>query len=138
MCDLRPARLKVSARDALERARRVAERMPGWTITMTDADGGAIEASPHAPVRFKDDIAIRVRPDGAAESPHRHALEVAAGARDIGTNANRIRTFISRVEAATAAELRSGDSDASRASLAAPIDDAVALSRSHRRLVVSL
>jgi uncharacterized protein (DUF1499 family) len=98
--DLRPARLKVPARDALERARRVAERMPGWTITATDADGGTIEAVATTRVfGFQDDIVIRVRPDGASESHVDMRSKSRDGRGDLGTNANRIRTFVGAVEA---------------------------------------
>lgn len=99
--DLHPARLKVPPRDALERARRVAERMPGWTITATDADGGTIEAVDVTRVfGFQDDIVIRVRPEGAAESRVDMRSKSRVGRGDMGTNVRRIRAYITALEAA--------------------------------------
>lgn len=98
--DLRAAHLKVGARDALERARRVAEQMPSWTITATDPDSGTIEAVATTRVfGFQDDIAIRVRPDGPSESHVDIRSKSRVGQGDMGTNANRIRTFVTVVEA---------------------------------------
>lgn len=97
--DLRPARVKANPTDALERARRVAEGMPDWRITTTDADAGTIEAV--ATTRlfgFQDDIVIRVRPDGPSDSRIDMRSKSRDGRGDLGTNANRIRTFIAAVE----------------------------------------
>jgi uncharacterized protein (DUF1499 family) len=99
--DLHPARLNVPPRDALERARRVAERMPGWTITATDADGGTIEAVDVTRVfGFQDDIVIRVRPEGTSGSRIDMRSKSRAGRGDMGTNARRIRAYITALEAA--------------------------------------
>jgi uncharacterized protein (DUF1499 family) len=97
--DLRPARVKANPTDALERARRAAERMPAWQITATDADGGTIEAVATTRVfGFQDDIVIRVRADGPTESRIDMRSKSRDGRGDLGTNANRIRTFIAAVE----------------------------------------
>jgi uncharacterized protein (DUF1499 family) len=97
--DLRPARVRASATDALERARRAAEGMEDWRITATDADGGTIEAVATTRVfGFQDDIVIRVRADGPAESRIDMRSKSRDGRGDLGTNANRIRSFIAAVE----------------------------------------
>jgi uncharacterized protein (DUF1499 family) len=99
--DLRPARVKAGAADALERARRVAERTPDWKITATDADGGTIEAVATTRVfGFQDDIVIRVRADGPSESRIDIRSKSRDGRGDLGTNANRIRRFVAAVEEA--------------------------------------
>jgi uncharacterized protein (DUF1499 family) len=97
--DLRPARVKASAADALERARRIAERMPHWKITATDADGGTIEAVATTRIfGFQDDIAIRVRADGPSASRVDIRSKSRDGQGDLGTNANRIRAFVAELE----------------------------------------
>jgi uncharacterized protein (DUF1499 family) len=99
--DLRAARVKAHATDALERARRVAAGMPDWKITATDADGGTIEAVATTRVfGFQDDIVIRVRSDGPSESRIDVRSKSRDGRGDLGTNANRIRTFVAAVEGA--------------------------------------
>jgi uncharacterized protein (DUF1499 family) len=97
--DLRPARVKANATDALERARRAAESMSDWKTTSTDADGGTIEAVATTRVYgFQDDIVIRVRADGPSESRIDMRSKSRDGRGDLGTNADRIRTFIAAVE----------------------------------------
>jgi len=93
--DLHPARVKANATDALERARRAAEGMPDWRVTTVDADGGTVEAVATTHVfGFQDDIVIRVRADGPSESRIDMRSKSRDGRGDLGTNANRIRTYI--------------------------------------------
>ena len=97
--DLHPARLAVPPADAFARARTLAERTPAWTITQADAGTGAIEAI--ATTRlfgFHDDIAIRIRPDGAQGSRVDVRSKSRDGKGDIGANAARIRAFIGELE----------------------------------------
>lgn len=97
--DLHPARVKANATDALERARRAAEGMPDWRVTTVDADGGTVEAVATTHVfGFQDDIVIRVRADGPSESRIDMRSKSRDGRGDLGTNANRIRTYIAAVE----------------------------------------
>jgi uncharacterized protein (DUF1499 family) len=93
--DLLPVRLLVPPTDALARAREVAERMPSWTVTHADPDGGTIEAVATTRVfGFEDDVVIRVRsqPDGSTRVDMRSKSRDGRG--DIGANAARIRAFM--------------------------------------------
>lgn len=102
--DLHPARLRGSTDDAFARARRVAEGMPTWTITVADPAAGTIEATATSRVfGFVDDIVIRVRPDGGGQSRVDMRSRSRDGKGDIGANAARIRQYIEAVEA-TASE----------------------------------
>lgn len=97
--DLHPVRLGVAPTEAFARAKRAAESMPRWTITTADAGEGRIEAVDTTTVfGFQDDIAIRVRPDGSGS-----LIDVRSKSRDgrgdLGTNANRIRAYVTVVEA---------------------------------------
>jgi uncharacterized protein (DUF1499 family) len=97
--DLHPARLPVPPADAFARAREVAERTPAWMITVADPGSGTIEAI--ATTRlfgFHDDIAIRVRADGAQGSRVDMRSKSRNGQGDIGTNAARIRAFVEELE----------------------------------------
>ena len=98
--DLRPARLPVPPAEAFARARRAAETMPAWTIIAADDASGTIEAV--ATTRlfgFQDDIAIRVRADGAGASRVDVRSKSRDGKGDLGTNAARIRAYVGALEA---------------------------------------
>ena len=65
--DLRPARLQTGPVAAFAAARKAAERMPGWEVVGLDESNGTSEAVATSTVfGFQDDVAIRVRPDGAS------------------------------------------------------------------------
>jgi len=97
--DLRPAHLPAAPAEAFATARRVAEAMPDWTVTSADPAAGTLEAV--ATTRlfgFQDDVAIRVRPDGTSGSRVDVRSKSRDGKGDLGTNAARIRTFVSVLE----------------------------------------
>jgi uncharacterized protein (DUF1499 family) len=97
--DLRPAHLAVPPAEAYKRAQQVAASMPSWTVTDGDPNAGTIEAV--ATTRlfgFQDDIVIRVRPDGASGSRVDVRSKSRDGKGDLGTNAARIRTYVSALE----------------------------------------
>ena len=74
--------------------------MPAWTITAADDASGTIEAV--ATTRlfgFQDDIAIRVRADGAGASRVDVRSKSRDGKGDLGTNAARIRAYVTALEA---------------------------------------
>jgi uncharacterized protein (DUF1499 family) len=97
--DLRPARLAVGPDEGFARARRAAETMPAWTITRAEPETGTIEAVATTRVfGFQDDIAIRVRPDGAGKSRVDMRSKSRDGRGDIGANAARIRAYVAAVE----------------------------------------
>jgi uncharacterized protein (DUF1499 family) len=97
--DLRPAHLPAGRAEALAAARRLAERMPGWSVTHVDDAAGTIEAVAETPLfHFQDDVAIRVRPNGDGTR-----VDVRSKSRDgrgdIGANAARIRAYVTALEA---------------------------------------
>jgi uncharacterized protein (DUF1499 family) len=97
--DLAPVKLAVPPGDAFVRARRVAEHMPSWTVTSADPQLGTIEAvSESALFHFKDDVAIRVRPDGGGSRVDMRSKS-RDGKGDLGANEERIRRFLSELSA---------------------------------------
>jgi uncharacterized protein (DUF1499 family) len=99
--DLRPARLAVAPDVAFARAEQVAESLPDWTVVDADPATGRIEAVSTSRIfGFKDDVVIRVRPDGSGSR-----IDIRSKSRDgqgdMGVNANRIRTYVTAVEAGT-------------------------------------
>lgn len=93
--------LRVAAPPAVAFARAAAAaRAMGWDIVATDPAAGRVEAT--ATTRwfgFKDDVVVRVRPDGPGSRVDvRSASRV--GKSDVGANAARIRAYLARVAAA--------------------------------------
>jgi uncharacterized protein (DUF1499 family) len=90
--DLAPIRLPIPPAQAFGEARRAATSL-GWEITAEDSEAGTLEAYAVSRVfEFVDDIAIRVRPDGAGSVVDvRSKSRVGRG--DLGANAARIRAF---------------------------------------------
>lgn len=94
--DLKPLRLAVPPPQAFAAALAIA-RGCGWKIVATDPGAGRIEASDRTFwYGFIDDIVIRVTPvDGASRVDVRSVSRV--GKSDLGTNARRVRGFLSRL-----------------------------------------
>lgn len=94
--DIQPIQVSLSPREAFDRAIRAAEAM-GWEVVGRDAQAGTIEAVDTTRwFGFKDDIAVRVRADGAGSRIDiRSKSRVGRG--DLGTNARRIRAYAERV-----------------------------------------
>jgi uncharacterized protein (DUF1499 family) len=96
--DLAPVTLAQPARLVFERARLVADNQ-GWTIVASHPEAGRLEATDTtAWFGFTDDIVVRVTPWGTGtrvdvRSVSRH------GTSDTGTNARRIRRFLSAIQA---------------------------------------
>jgi uncharacterized protein (DUF1499 family) len=97
--DLRPARVPAPPAEAFTRARRTAAAMPAWSITAEDPAAGTLEAVVTSRLfGFQDDVAIRVRADGAGSRVDvRSKSRVGQG--DLGANAARIRAYVSALEA---------------------------------------
>lgn len=95
--DIRPMTLAMPPDAAYDRALRVAEEMR-WEIVSTDRGAGRIEATATTSwFGFKDDIVIRVRrSELGARVDIRSVSRVGRG--DVGTNARRVREFLSRLE----------------------------------------
>jgi uncharacterized protein (DUF1499 family) len=94
--DIRPLYLAAAPGDAFPRAHDAARRM-GWTIVAADPSAGRIEAT--ATTRwfgFKDDVVVRIRPDGTGSRVDVRSLS-RVGRSDLGTNARRIRDYLSRL-----------------------------------------
>jgi len=91
-----PSYLAAAPADAFERA-LTAGRGMGWAIVAADPASGRIEAT--ATTRwlgFKDDVVVRIRPDGGGSRVDvRSASRV--GKSDLGMNARRIREYLGRL-----------------------------------------
>ena len=99
--DLRPLRLPLNVTETVKRAEALA-RTRGWEIARVDARAGVVEATATTFFfRFKDDVAVRVRPDPAR--PGGSIVDMRSisrvGTSDIGINAKRIRAFLADLAA---------------------------------------
>ena len=73
----------------------------GWEIVRADPDSGQIEATATTDwFRFKDDVVIRLTPRGT-ESYVDIRSKSRIGQGDMGANADRIKTFLTALSAAT-------------------------------------
>ena len=92
LCRSRAGKLAVPPAEAFARAKQVAEKAPDWTIIVADPASGRIEAVAQTKVfGFRDDIVIRVRPDGSGGSIVDARSKSRDGQGDMGTNAARLR-----------------------------------------------
>jgi uncharacterized protein (DUF1499 family) len=94
--DIKPLVLPVPVRTAFERALRTAREL-GWTIVDASENEGRIEATDRTFwFGFTDDIVVRITAlPGSSKIDVRSSSRV--GLSDIGTNAKRIRMFLSRI-----------------------------------------
>ncbi len=100
--DVLPLAAAASPTTVLAAARSVAMEL-GWEIVAVDQAQGLLEATATTFwFGFKDDVAVRVRPSegGGALVDVRSISRVGVG--DLGANANRIRAFLTRLQAALA------------------------------------
>ncbi len=94
--DLKPLVMKAPARDALQRAIDAARSM-GWEVVSSDAATGRIEATDTTRwFGFKDDIVVRIRPEGEGSRVDVRSVS-RVGLSDLGANANRVRGFLARL-----------------------------------------
>jgi uncharacterized protein (DUF1499 family) len=94
--DLKPLVIAAPPREAMQRALDAARDM-GWEVRASDTASGRIEAT--ATTRwfgFKDDVIVRIRPEGAGSRVDARSVS-RVGASDVGANAKRIREFLSRL-----------------------------------------
>lgn len=97
--DIAPLRLEVPPAEAFERAERVAREM-GWQLVAVAPDSLRIEGTDTTLFfGFKDDIVIRVRPQAQGSIVDVRSLSRIGGS-DIGTNAKRVRRFLTKLAAA--------------------------------------
>lgn len=94
--DIQTMRLALPAAEAFTAAERAARDL-GWTIVAAVPDEGRLEASDTTFwFRFTDDIVVRVRPEGSGSRVDVRSKS-RIGRSDVGTNAARIRRFLSRL-----------------------------------------
>lgn len=94
--DILPIRLDAAPAQAFTRALDAARAM-GWAIVAADPARGVLEATDQTLwFGFKDDIAVRVRADGAGSVVDVRSLS-RVGRSDVGTNARRIRAYRERL-----------------------------------------
>ncbi len=94
--DIKPLVVKSPPAKTVQRAIDAARSM-GWEIVASDTAAGRIEATDTTRwFGFKDDVVVRVRPEGAGSRVDvRSASRV--GRSDIGANAKRVREFLARL-----------------------------------------
>jgi uncharacterized protein (DUF1499 family) len=96
--DLEPVIVTQPARLVFDRARLVADNQ-GWTIVASDADNGRLEATDTTRwFGFTDDIVVRLTPWGTGTRVDMRSAS-RFGTTDTGTNARRIRRFMSALKA---------------------------------------
>jgi uncharacterized protein (DUF1499 family) len=90
--DLAPLRVELAPSAAFQRSLAAAQAL-GWEVTYQDEAAGVLEATQTSRIfRFVDDIAVRLRGDGAGTLVDvRSKSRVGQG--DMGANAARIRAF---------------------------------------------
>jgi uncharacterized protein (DUF1499 family) len=96
--DIKPLRLDVAPPAAFDRA-LAAVRAMSWEVVATDPSAGRIEATDTTALfGFKDDVVVRVRPDGNGSRIDVRSLSRVGGG-DLGTNAKRVRAYLRRLAA---------------------------------------
>jgi len=94
--DIRPLTLKAPPREAVQRAIDAARAL-GWEVVASDAESGRIEATATTTwFGFKDDVVVRIRPDGAGSRVDIRSMSRVGGS-DVGANAKRIREFFAKL-----------------------------------------
>jgi len=91
--DIAPAAVPLPPAQAFERALRAARAL-GFEIVAAEPAEGRIEATDTTRwFGFKDDVVIRIRPDGAGSRVDVRSVS-RVGRGDVGANARRIRSFL--------------------------------------------
>ena len=94
--DIKPLILKAPPKDAVQAAIDAARSL-GWEVMASDAPAGRIEATDTTSwFGFKDDVVIRVRPEGAGSRVDVRSVS-RVGESDLGANASRVRKFLSKM-----------------------------------------
>jgi uncharacterized protein (DUF1499 family) len=91
--DIKPAVLSMPPAQAFDRA-LAAAKAQGWEVVAAVPAEGRIEATDTTRwFGFKDDVVVRVRPEGAGSRVDVRSVS-RVGRGDVGTNARRIRAFL--------------------------------------------
>jgi uncharacterized protein (DUF1499 family) len=94
--DIKPLLLSVPTGTAYSHA-LTAARARGWELVAADSAAGRIEATATTPwFGFKDDVVVRVRPEGSGSRIDVRSVS-RVGKSDVGANAKRIRTYLADV-----------------------------------------
>lgn len=94
--DIEPLRLGLPPGDGFARA-LAAARESGWEIVAADSAAGRIEATATTGwFGFKDDVVIRVTPEGGGSRVDVRSVS-RVGMSDVGANAKRIRAYLKRL-----------------------------------------
>ena len=94
--DVKTLVVKAPPREATQRAIDAARAM-GWEVVSSDAAAGRVEATDTSTwFGFKDDIVVRVRPEGEGSRIDVRSVS-RVGVSDLGANARRIRGFLARL-----------------------------------------
>ncbi|MBI2963949.1 MAG: DUF1499 domain-containing protein [Deltaproteobacteria bacterium] len=92
--DLKPLRLEEAPDQVFARAVRLAQQRPDWQVTYVNGGSRVFEGVATSRIfRFKDDLVVRVRPDGAGSIVDMRSKS-RDGKGDLGVNAERIRSFL--------------------------------------------
>lgn len=94
--EVKPLVIAAPPREAMQKALDAARSM-GWEVRASDTASGRIEATDTTPwFGFKDDVIVRIRPEGAGSRVDVRSVS-RVGASDVGANAKRIREFLARL-----------------------------------------
>lgn len=94
--DITPLRLDMPPPAAFDRA-LAAVRAMNWELVAADPSAGRIEATDTTALfGFKDDVVVRVQPDGTGSRIDVRSLSRVGGG-DLGTNAKRVRAYLQRL-----------------------------------------
>jgi uncharacterized protein (DUF1499 family) len=95
--DVKPLDLPLPPREALQKAIDAARAMK-WEVIGSDAAAGRIEATDTTSwFGFKDDIIVRVRPNGTGSRIDVRSVS-RVGRSDIGANAARVREYLAKLK----------------------------------------
>jgi uncharacterized protein (DUF1499 family) len=99
--DIVPLQLDMPPAQALQRAEQVARDM-GWIIVDVSSADLRVEATDTTLLfGFKDDVVIRITPQGSSSRVDVRSLSRVGGS-DFGVNAKRVRSFLKNLAAASA------------------------------------
>lgn len=96
--DIAPLHTALAPTAAFDRALATARQL-GWDVVYEDRRDGEIEAVATTPVMgFRDDVVIRLRPDGDSGTRVDLRSVSRVGVGDMGANAARIRAFVQQFQ----------------------------------------
>ena len=94
--DIKPLVVKTPPAETVQKAIDAARSL-GWHVAATDAASGRLEATDTTFFfGFKDDIVVRIRPEGTGSRVDVRSVS-RVGLSDLGANAGRIRKFLGKL-----------------------------------------